>query len=389
LTIPRCNDYITYLSNIQYYEKYQNWSRGNCAYEYDFECPETNKCIWRSDICDNEDGCGDGSDEVHCDNYQNIISLSTYNETLCSTLGGSFYGYHNFTAGGGKFYGHHNFALAMLMPVILAMLFILPHWWNNEKKTTSSNKIFTFSLVLLQFYPQWKMLNVLYMGLWKKDAKWKEEKERLQRNIGSLEPIIESVPQVHILLCLVGMNPILITGKSFRVVGFDFYGAPLFFATFVTSIISASKGIASFLLDGPCKLVPKNGLFGGLGTMGFIFLWLNIIATLLGKGSVLAYSYTLYGGPLQYLQYKDYIYAIYWVCFYLLPQFILGLGVLIFSFGLKGTMKIIIKFPPIILTPMFSIWTIGPVMCTKYYLECICSGHQKLGNFLFPALQLL
>ena len=27
LTIPRCNDYITYVSNIQYYEKYHNWSR--------------------------------------------------------------------------------------------------------------------------------------------------------------------------------------------------------------------------------------------------------------------------------------------------------------------------------------------------------------------------
>ena len=74
----------------------------------------------------------------------------------------------------------------MLMPVLLAMLFILPHWWNNEKKTTSCNKIFTFALVLLQFYPQWKMLNVLYIGLWKKDAKWKEEKERFQENIGSL-----------------------------------------------------------------------------------------------------------------------------------------------------------------------------------------------------------
>ena len=95
------------------------------------------------------------------------------NETLC-------------TAAGALFHGHTNFAIAMLMPVLLAMLSIVPHWWNNEKKTTSCNKIFTCALVLLQFYPQWKMLNVLYMGLWKKDAKWKEEKERLQRNIGSL-----------------------------------------------------------------------------------------------------------------------------------------------------------------------------------------------------------
>ena len=102
-----------------------------------------------------------------------MSELYPHNETLC-------------TASGGKFYGHPNFALAMLMPVLLAMLFILPHWWNNEKNINICNKIFTFILVLLQFYPQWKMLNVLYMGLWKKDAKWKEEKERLQQNIGTL-----------------------------------------------------------------------------------------------------------------------------------------------------------------------------------------------------------
>ena len=94
---------------------------------------------------------------------------------------------------GGSMYGHHNFALAMLMPVLLTMLFILSHWWNNEKNTTTSNKIFTFVLILLQFYPQWKMLTVLYMGLWKKDAKWKEEKERLQRNIGSLGKFLKKV----------------------------------------------------------------------------------------------------------------------------------------------------------------------------------------------------
>ena len=58
------------------------------------------------------------------------------------------------------------------------------------------------------------------------------------------------------------------------------------------------------------------------------------------------------------------------------------------SCGLKGTVKTIIKFPPIILTPMFSIWTIGPVMSTKSVCGCIlygigggscCNSPQKLG----------
>ena len=103
------------------------------------------------------------------------------------------------------------------------------------------------------------------------------------------EPIIESVPQVHILLSLWGLNPKLITGQlNFEIYDID----PLFLATFATSLISASKGIASFLMDGPCKLVPKNGLFGGLGTMGFIFLCLNIIATLISKGLMLAFAFS-------------------------------------------------------------------------------------------------
>ena len=115
--------------------------------------------------------------------YQNLKKLSEAypkNKTLC-------------TAAGGLFYGHPNFALAMLMPVLLTMLFILPHWWHNEKKTTLYNKIFTFALVLLQFYPQWKMLNVTYIGFWKKDANWKEEKENLLRNVGGLGKFLKKM----------------------------------------------------------------------------------------------------------------------------------------------------------------------------------------------------
>ena len=104
------------------------------------------------------------------------------------------------------------------------------------------------------------------------------------------EPLIESVPQVHILICLWAQNPRLITGHwRFGLYGID--PDPLFCATFVTSLISAAKGIASFLLEGPCKLVPKKGLFGGMGTMGYIFLCLNITSTLIGKGFMLAVSF--------------------------------------------------------------------------------------------------
>ena len=157
------------------------------------------------------------------------------------------------------------------------------------------------------------------------------------------EPLIESVPQIHILLCLWAQNPKLITGQQY----FGFAGIdPFFCATLVTSIISAAKGIVSFLLEGPCKLVPKKGLFGGLGTMGFIFLCLNITSILIGKGLMLASSYYLGIGrnfrktkvnaanvskipqfrthiAILHNFFQDYTVVIYWACFNILPQFIL------------------------------------------------------------------
>ena len=68
-----------------------------------------------------------------------------------------------------------------------------------------------------------------------------------------------------------------------------------------------------------------------------------------------------------------------------------ALGVLIMSIGLKGTLKTIIKFPPIILTPIFSIWTIGPVMSKKSVCgRTCCNGHQKLGvSICFTWINLL
>ena len=62
----------------------------------------------------------------------------------------------------------------------------------------------------------------------------------------------------------------------------------LFAATIIMSILSASKGLTTFLKDGPCPLLPKKGFCGGYGHCGFILLFFNICFTLVGKGMCFA-----------------------------------------------------------------------------------------------------
>ena len=85
------------------------------------------------------------------------------------------------------------------------------------------------------------------------------------------------MPQVFILFTLVQQNPDVIFGGD----------ATWFWMTFSTSIASAAKGIATLLKEGPCKLVPNQGLLGGYGLIGFILLFFNVGITLFGKGSSL------------------------------------------------------------------------------------------------------
>ena len=101
------------------------------------------------------------------------------------------------------------------------------------------------------------------------------------------EPILKAVPQVHIMFILWDLLGYRITGQNIA----------FFQAAFLSSVFSASNGIAGFLLHGPCKLVSTDGLFGGMGKLGFILLVLNIATTLCGKGVVLGF---IFKGPVSF-----------------------------------------------------------------------------------------
>ena len=130
-----------------------------------------------------------------------------------------------------------------------------------------------------------------------------------QTNIIFSEPMLESIPQTHILLCLAGQNKSLIIGKD----------SAQFVVTFATSFLSAAFALSKFLKTGPCRLVPDVGRLGGFFERGFICLLVNVALTILIKGANLT-------AGLRYSQGSknegDKWIGIYWILLNILPQLI-------------------------------------------------------------------
>ena len=93
---------------------------------------------------------------------------------------------------------------------------------------------------------------------------------------------------------------------------------PLFLVGFISSILSASLGLARFLMNGPSKLVKKQGRLGGYLQVGFALLFFAILLTLVSKALWLAFVLneptTLEPNPL---------YVFVWMGISLVPQLIL------------------------------------------------------------------
>ena len=132
--------------------------------------------------------------------------------------------------------------------------------------------------------------------------------------IFSLEPMLESIPQTHILLCLAGQNRALVIGTD----------TTQFVVTFATSFLSASFALSKFLKTGPCRLVPDVGRLGGFFERGFLCLLVNIAFTILIKGANLTTGLLEHFRPGSSGSSKtqDKWISIYWVLLNMLPQMI-------------------------------------------------------------------
>merc|ERR1712086_1244336 len=91
-----------------------------------------------------------------------------------------------------------------------------------------------------------------------RNRKWLEAKRNYDVNVSSLEPFVEAIPQVHILLVIL-MASLGGPGKSSNYNNGVFDPrSGLFLPTFLTSIFSATFGMSKFLKVGPCPIVPRK-----------------------------------------------------------------------------------------------------------------------------------
>ena len=78
----------------------------------------------------------------------------------------------------------------MLAPIILMTIVSLCQWWRLEKGL--KNLILTFPLVILQIYPQYRAIRVIYLGL-TKNVSWRKEKDEYDSDLNSLGKLVYSL----------------------------------------------------------------------------------------------------------------------------------------------------------------------------------------------------
>ena len=126
---------------------------------------------------------------------------------------------------------------------------------------------------------------------------------------------MESIPQTHLTLILLVLNYDALVdvrghGNESNVV--------LFTVGFMSSVLSASLGMARLLMNGPSKLIKKQGHLGGYAQAGFALVMLSIICVLVAKALWLAFSVLDSPG-----RDDDPLYALVWIGVSLAPQLIL------------------------------------------------------------------
>ena len=293
---------------------------------------------------------------------------------------------------------HFKFAAAMAIPFLMNVFSNIYHWW---KWDSTNEKKYTWILLLLQLWPIYRAFK-LVSNTYKKNPNAKKEKLKFEREIVSLEPFLEAVPSLIVMMFALHTtksgckscekNEDAVIGDS----------PTLFWATFIISLLTSTLGVCKYLLNGPCSLIPKYGYLDGMFTCNFLLAYLAVLFTLSAKAIVASLFFDtdnmIYSSVCEQdswnplIQYENKtsnettqleiiaprssfrsLLASFGLVF--LPQLILSVSSILYATGCNKTFfKTVAQYPQLVLISIFTHFTVG----SRSILSC--SSEEKEGK---------
>jgi len=171
----------------------------------------------------------------------------------------------------------------MILPFLANYIMTWFLWYQIDHR-----KRLTWLACLLNLYPQLRAAGIIF-EVWRNPKRGLAKKKKFEREVTGMEVFLESVPTTFAMTYIIGRliakdNPKV--RKALRgEVGSSSH--ILFLTTYLTSIFSASLGMAKVLKVGPCKVLKEGGHLNGFLTTRFFLIFLACLFTLFSKTMLL------------------------------------------------------------------------------------------------------
>ena len=199
-------------------------------------------------------------------------------------------------------------------------------------------------LVIVQVWPQFRYLRVIYLGLFKKDEKLcSKEKKLLDSEIGLVEPFVEAEPQFYVLGCLALFDEDCFGPGKMDARQKIFWGAKMYLAV-INFMIAHQK----FQSNGPLARDYKNmwlkpnGFGGWVHNFLFLFVPINLFFGLYFIVAIVTFTPEPRHSTDVFL-----IAIIYGIL--KLPHVLLSSIMLFWGLDLKRALRAIVKCPNLVL----------------------------------------
>ena len=269
----------------------------------------------------------------------------------------------------------------MIVPFLANYIMTWFLWYQIDLR-----KRFTWLLCLLNLYPQARAASII-LELWRNPKRGLAKKKKFEREMTETEVFLESVPTTFVMTYIIGRLIAKDNPKLRKALRGDVGSSShiLFLTTYLTSIFSASLGMAKVLKVGPCKVLKEGGHLNGFLTTRFILIFLACLFTLFSK-TMLLLTYLSEKNPQNFN-----LISLFSFIAVTLPGFITACC---FTWH-QGWFKTFLNHPSFLLLPTFTFFSFrsnSKKYCSstdaisKKHIELCFSLRATCGNILFSLL---